>query len=293
MKKLLILLAITMVACTKPENSNDSEFSTNELNLSPAENSDNRTAAVGTEENPILVDKNEFIDNVVYTLPLCGNEPRLITGTKIESKLYVRSGLFEIPVFDSYTYDKINKCIITNGAIVNVKTDFLIFTPGLYYKIFGEVVRLSVRDLVQNSDTFWYKNASGNQIQKVIFSKDGVNSIENPIPNPFKENIDCKGLKEVVVEFTKNSIPAGLVEGSLVVNKGTQNVYKIGQIDRDGYRNYFYIGTCGAGTLEPGVCSGIPAWVSGKQYVAGDKVVFKNTLYTKLVRGWQKGPKCY
>jgi hypothetical protein len=296
MKKLLILLAITMVACTKPENSNDSEFSTNELNLSPAENSDNRTAAVGTEENPIVVDKDAFIETVNYRLPQCESNNTFIDGTIEAGRLKSLSGLFTIPVIASYTYDRLNKCVKNTFNDSPLPTDFDKYNNSLYYKIFGEVVRLSVRDLAQgkgdNSDLFWYKNAPENKIQKVIFFNGGVTRIENPIPNPFKQNINCNGLNEIVVSFMNTSVTEALKEGSLVVDKGTKNVYRVGEISQKYYRLYYFVGFCGSDTFEPGVCSNIPAWVSGKQYVPGDKVVFKNTLYTKLARGWQKGPKC-
>jgi hypothetical protein len=287
MKKLLILLAITVVACTKPENSNDSEFSTNELNLSPAENSVNRAAALGSEENPIVVDKDAFIENVEYTLPVC-DDGRLKTGTKEGERLSVRVYEAEFEAYNSFSYNKTTKCL-TESPYGKGSSDFEIYNPRLYYKIFGEVVRLSVRDQIFNANTFWYKNAPGNQIQKVNFFNGGVTSIENPIPNPFNDNIDCKGLKEV--DVNKDREGTSLTEGTLIVARGTQNVYEVSILF---YETRFYIfkGFCGSGTLEPGVCNGIPAWVFGKKYVAGDKVVFSNTLYTKLARGWEKGPKC-
>jgi hypothetical protein len=298
MKKLLILLAITMVACTKPENSNDSEFSTNELNLSPAENSDNRTAAVGTEENPIVVDKDAFIETVNYRLPQCESNNTFIDGTIEAGRLKSLSGLFTIPVIASYTYDRLNKCVKNTFNDSPLPTDFDKYNNSLYYKIFGEVVRLSVRDLAfgkgDNTNLFWYKNAPGNKIQKVIFFNGGVTRIENPIPNPFKENIDCNGFNEIeVASFTNANVIKALKEGSLVIDKGTKNVYRVGEFFDEFRRSFFFVGFCGSDTFEPAVCSGVPVWVSGKIYKVGDKVIFKNTLYTKLVKGWQKGPKCY
>jgi hypothetical protein len=287
MKKLLILLAITVVACTKPENS-DSEFSSNELTLSPAENSVNK-AALGSEENPIVLPKDAFIDNVVYKLPVCGRK-RLEEGTKEEDRLYVRVFEAEFEAYNSFAYDKTSKCIKEDTTTRSTqKSDFEIYNPRLYYKIFGEVVRLSVSDVFYNADSFWYKNAPGNKIQKVNFFNGGVTSIENPIPNPFKDNIDCKGLKEVDVYNDKEG--KSLIKGTLIVRRGTQNVFEVSGVNVD-TRFYIFRGFCGSGTFEPGVCTGIPAWVSGKNYVVGDKVVFNNFIYTRLAKGWQKGPKC-
>jgi hypothetical protein len=278
MKKLLILLAITIVACTKPENSNDSEFSTNELNLSPAENSVNRAAALGSEENPIIVPDDAYIDKVDYTLTSCNG------GKSIARRI---DGFFWI--YDPNITFVLNQYELTSTGCLkqNESKKPLIteFEFNLFYKIFGEVVTLGPP--LEKGTPFnfksWYKVLPNNQIQYAHFFENRTVKFENPIRDP-NLGFDCTGIKVV-----KELISDGLKLGDSVVYNG--QIWKLSELS-ERQTSFEFVGKCTPGTIEPGVCNGIPAWVFGKKYVAGDKVVFSNTLYTKLAIGWEKGPKC-
>ncbi len=290
MKKLLILLAITMVACTETENLNDSEFSTNELNLTPEQNTSEKGSESGSEENPIVVPANAYVQNVYYKVTFCSN--------KKSGEFQRIDGLFWVPDsnygFVSDPYEVTSEgCIVASSRSSRITE----YKFGTYYKIFGEVVRLSRPDVSiggGGNRQRWIKNVPGNKIQDITFSATGIEKIGNAVPNPFNDKIDCSGLKEV--NNLGSDSMSGLVENQLVVvtiNK-VKYVYKYDQYgDIIGVGDFIYVGTCGSGTVDNvSPCNGIAAWVSGKAYKAGEKVVYNNYLFTKLANGWKRGPKC-
>jgi hypothetical protein len=195
LKILALALVAVLSSCNNESIENDQNVASPSIEI--ASNRVEIAKAPGdSESNPIVIGPDKFVDAVYYPFKKCED------GTSTNLQRY-RGNFYDafssefFSVVNLAEFDPSKNCV----TITNRKAgkDVIEYKYGVYYKIFGQVARLSNDDLLnpeRNSD-YWVKNTSDPKILAAFqFYPDGRSIFSVNVRNPFLTNPNsiCNGV---------------------------------------------------------------------------------------------------
>lgn len=295
MKNFLLLFVLPLMLLNCSNDENDLELSSSEENdlivlteLVNKANKSSSTKAGDSAENPIVVSSNTFVDHVNYTIPICGidnNQFALESFGGLFYGLPTTSGVSSAPTIYALTSTGCYERILNSDAVNLSRFEFKF---GLYYEIFGVVVRLS--DPRDRTRGFWFADIeNSNQVRRVTFNQDGSSTFSDPRDFPYQTGLNCSN----AISFPT---------GSYVTTQFPSGQRAVREIDG---QNFLYVstglgfvfsGTCSDGDNAPvvvnDICLGVAPFNASTRYKNGDQVVFDGYLFTKVRRSWRREGKC-
>ncbi len=281
MKNLLLPLFITLliVSCNTEEILDDAAVTGEPGDIAQQEA---KSEPGSSADNPIVVTAR-FVDLVRYTVTTCdaNNQPNSRSLTPLRLR-----GVFYIPYKANIGPERFFKETNVDGCFTESRTGSFgasEYKFGVYYEIYGEVVRLGQP---VSTRSYWFKDIpNSNQIQRVTFSEDGSKTYSAPLDFPYEENLNCTGLKPFPTNFAK--VPSG-TRGTRVIH-GQTFVYEF-----NGTSSIQFVGLCTGTSTGPvdDICEGVEVWVRGKRYVNGDKVTYNGVLFEVINGRWVRQGPC-
>lgn len=256
--------------------------------------------AGSSEDNPIVVGADTFIDHVRYVIPIC-NIPNNTFALEHFGGTFFGSSSGTNTRRSRYRLNS-SGCgeLIPDGEVVSAETEFRF---GVFYEINGIVVRIFDPFNVQNG--FWFTSIpNSDQVRKVTFFANGTFQLGATIDFPFQTDLDCSNAIDYPSgNFVVSQFPRGQRAVRFIAN---QNFLYVS--DGGGFR---FLGSCatdgsggstdgntGGDTVTPpapvvvDICDGIDSFNRFTRYRRGDQVTFRGFLFQKTRRSWRNLGEC-